>query len=535
MDIDKRVKIVLLETSTETISQIEDFYTKVFQSLKFNCSFNLVDSNPKNFEGKKSVFRNGVVDVFISDLSLGNTGQDNYDGLDLISGLKRRYPDLLIIANSMTNVTHYQTADRIPSFDLFVHKRKMNDERYSKYIVERISKLFKKNIYLHVDFENSVLSNSYSQLPKRIELENLLRSITFSSIKSVERTAVCKVVLKKIEGGMSKSQVYRLFGYTKNGLPTINVILKISRRKDAEIEYHNYLQYVKWYLPYTWRPEVLSSAYWNEIGGICYSHAFNDDVSFNSLTHFIKSKDIDKMNYVIDYIFNPVNQTWYHESNVRERKSITSYYQKKWINGRSNPDIAIRKIIYSIGNTKIKIVNHDLMEINNEKYTNPGVDLLGKLRGSFLTCICHGDLSSNNILISENHVTFIDFQDTGIGHIFEDFVSIELSLRLYYKLDMEFLELLLEERSLIRNTLITINDNANPKFNISDPIRRIRKRAFSNFFPQNNNGKKHIRNYLYALAISAYGMLRKPYLEIWQKHQLLALTLAANKELSLLE
>ena len=58
-------------------------------------------------------------------------------------------------------------------------------------------------------------------------------------------------------------------------------------------EKENYLKYVKWYLPYTWRPELIGYAETKEIGALCYSFIYNDEVSFKSLTEYIKEKDLN--------------------------------------------------------------------------------------------------------------------------------------------------------------------------------------------------------------------------------------------------
>jgi hypothetical protein len=531
------VRIVILEPTKFAKDGIKEFYSEIFGKLGYEASFTEITASSKDFEGNKSVFRNEVVDLFVTDLSLGEFDSGDYGGLDIIAAIKRKYPDVLVIANSSRNVTYLDTSGRVPSFDLFVQKQRRNDEKYKKYITERVSDLFKRNIYLQVDYENSIIDDKYKESTKRVELENLLRIITFSCIGVTKRTCVARVRLEKIEGGMSKSEVYRLYGYTYNDLPCVNVVLKISLRGHAEIEYKNYLQYVKWYLPYTFRPELLSHAYWNEIGCICYSYAFNDNEGFNSLTYFIRKGELERVNNVIEQIFNPKYKTWYHGTNVKEEKDITKYYHAKWLN-RSSPDNNIRQIILQSG-INDTFFNDNQFRINGKRFIMPGPYLTGHPRGgTFLTCICHGDLSSNNILLSDSGiVTFIDFQDSGIGHIFDDFIVLELSLRMYFRSENNFVNLLDEELELIKYTLLSEGDSSiNSSFSISDSVRRIRKRAFENFFPESKyNHKQQTINYLYGLAVSSYGMLRKEHFQMWQKQQLLALTLAATTELYKLE
>jgi hypothetical protein len=530
------LNVVILETKFISLTGLKDFYLEVFNQLKYELDFVVITPDPSNFDGNKNVFKNNIVDIFITDLSLGRTDTDNYDGLDIIVNVKQKYPDLYIIANSSTNIKHLDTSSKIPSFDLFVHKRKMNDAKYKQYIKCQIEKNLKKNVFLTVDYEMSDTINIYNE-PQKIELENLLRTITFTTHSSDQRTAVSRVVLKKIGGGMSKSKVFRLFGFTLDNIQCINVLIKLSSSDSGYTEYNNYLQYVKWYLPYTWRPEILSYATWNRMSCICYSFAFNDEVEFHKLTHYIIKKDLDKFNFVVDKIFDPKYRTWYHPKNVRKGRSITEYYHNKWIEGRANPDSRINQIISTIRDHRIKIINDNLIKIDDLNYTAPGILLIGQPRGEFLTCICHGDLNSENILISaDNQITFIDFQDTGIGHIFDDFISLEISLRLHLITNLDFFTLLKNEKSSIQNSFFKDETNIeNPEFIIEESILKIRKLAFQNFFPEKNFCTDDIANYLFALSISSYGMLRKDHFENWQKIQLLAILFASTYELSILE
>jgi hypothetical protein len=77
------------------------------------------------------------------------------------------------------------------------------------------------------------------------------------------------------------------------------------------------------------------------------------------------------------------------------------------------------------------------MVIGGISYPSPERALFARFRRPGATTICHGDLNGNNVVVAERgrYITFIDFQDTGRGHVFEDFVALESSARLYFKSD----------------------------------------------------------------------------------------------------
>ena len=316
------VNIMILEMSKKTQASLQDFYVTIFDRLGYDVDIEFL--NDENSQGEPLIADQIACDVFITDLSLGS--EKSYDGLSVCKRIKQNNPDVLVIANSRTNVTFAEAASHIPSFDCFVYKPKMLDESYRSYICSEISIKFRKNVFLVS--ENITLDKSKILKKKNgaIKLESMLRRITFTSHDVSKDDAVSKVELSIVEGGYSGSEVFRMSSYTESGLKCINAVLKISVKEDYYKEKENYLKYVKWYLPYTWRPELIGYAETKEIGALCYSFIYNDEVSFKSLTEYIKEKDLNKLNIVIEKIFSPRFSRWYHNNNFAEVGNITKYY-----------------------------------------------------------------------------------------------------------------------------------------------------------------------------------------------------------------
>ncbi len=489
------------------IKGLTEFYSKLFKELGYQSDIAVAGVDHIDI----NIFEKQVVDVFICDLSFGK--DDSYEGLNVIQRIKREYPDLLVIANSSKNITHTTSASKIPSFDIFVHKSKIYDRKYKNYILQRLGELFKRNVYGKIDFDHSDVTKTFRDDKSKLAIESIIRTITFTSHTADSSTSVDKVILEPLEGGMSGSEVYRLTSYTKNGLQCINSVLKISSPKNAKKEKENYLNYVKWYLPYTWRAELIGFALSKNIGALCYSFVYNDDVKFNSLTHYIKKISKEHIYFAIENIFRPKFQRWYHDKNVQTDTNITEYYHHKWFENRVDAEPFFMSIVRDFD-----LSNPNYVNIKGVIYPMPNGFLLGIHRGIFKTCICHGDLNSNNILISNNNdLSFIDFQHTGRGHVFEDFVVFECSLRFYANFDITFTDLIDHEIQL-SNGIIT-------ELPFSKEILLLRKYAIE------TTKYCDIDNYYLAIALCCYRLLRISKLRPWQNEQLTACLLANMKML----
>ena len=287
------VKLAMLETSHVGIDSLEQFYKMIFLRLGYETEVFRISSEDESSHNGSGVFEDKPIDVFVSDLSLGK--QDTYDGLTVIKKIKRAFPNLLVIANSMTNVTFVEAASHIPSFDLFICKSKMLDKVYQNYILEKLKRLFARNVYLD-DYDLDLSKSKFFRKKRgHLQLIDILKIITFTSNNVDESTSVKKIVLSPIFGGYSSSEVYKLSAYTSSNLKCINAVLKISSNKSYIEERENYLKYVKWYLPYTWRPELMGCAETKDYGALCYSFVYNDEVPFKSLTECLRDDDIDKL------------------------------------------------------------------------------------------------------------------------------------------------------------------------------------------------------------------------------------------------
>ena len=170
------------------------------------------------------------------------------------------------------------------------------------------------------------------------------------------------------------------------------------------------------------------------------------------------------------------------------------------------------------------------IKISGKAYTAPERALFSSFRLGGTTTICHGDLNSNNVIVPlrGRGITFIDFQDTGRGHVFEDFVALESSVRLYFKVDatarLTLDQLIDAEKALLESPTKGRSPTPSP-LPYESLVQRIRESARA-VFPDVEDIE-----YVYALAAFHYRLIRIKELSLPQKTRLLGCMFASIDKL----
>lgn len=490
------VKIALLENNVLGSKTVRDSYVNLLKDL-FSCNF-------IEFSEKDSLIKyikEHIIDIIISDLSLGN--KEDFDGLDLVSDIKENYPDILIIGNSAGEPTYRQTSSKLPTFDIYIDKAKLfNDNtEYKKYIKDLIKTKFNKNTSVKIG-ENSNISKTFQSREDR-DLVSIIQQCTYTGISNKDdNTHISYVTLQPLEGGRSKSDVYKLEAFLSDPkMECLPAVLKISEHKKLKEELLNYDKFVKWLLPYTWRVDILGTGFTKEWGAVCYSFILSGKKDFNSLTYYIEDKNDEMINFVCNEIFSIDKQKWYQI--IRKEESISKrYFDRYFPCGDCNTEShRFRTYIQQFFNDAVYSPNE--VTVNNQQYPIPFENLFAnaeKKNQEYSICIIHGDLNGNNIIISENkQILFIDFQDTGFGHVFEDFIALECSIRLSYPIEVDK-----SKSTDYLNFELNIENDFETSFDskYKEHINNIRKLAFENFKTENK------KNYYYGLAAYAFRLLR---------------------------
>jgi hypothetical protein len=520
----KKVNILYIECAAmgnPSLNDYKAFIVSIFQAVNHEAYIEIYDQKPD----RKNIARiidDKKIDVIICDLSLGTTMNENSLGLTLVKELKTEFPEIVICGISGKDIGYRDTTNpkNLPTFDLFISKVRYTEEKYKDYIIEEMRRIFRSNTEIEIIKDGlTVEEEKFVDQPFFIRL---LKLITFTTHESGPGTNIKTVTLSSTSGGYSSSFVFKMSCQTANGEKVINSILKCSRIKYAHQEMNNYLNYVKWYLPYTWRPEVLSCAFGKDYGMICYSFAYNAEKAFSSITDKIKTADYGKVDEAIEKIFGTKTQKWYSEDKWPPvNVPVNHYYHNIYFqNGRNKPFEFIENLIMNLGGHK----KNDEYHIFNATFPTVEKLITESITHSYRECICHGDLNTNNILTSDEseELIFIDFQETKEGHVFHDFVVFEMCFRIYCETGFSFEKLLEIETEAVNDNFEAIGQYGK----IWDRVKRVRELAKENF------PNEEIKTYYYGMAMRAFRLFRShEKFEPWQLEAILSVLLANLKKL----
>lgn len=518
------LNILLLEPIVDFHDDYKEHYTEFFHSVGYNSNISCVEDE----KALRKAIDQDIVNIIIFDLYYTT---EDWAGLIIIQGIKRDFPEIFCIGNSRADVSYRQTATKWPSFDMFIDKGGFisKDKVYISQLQNEFLNKFHINPNVKIDSQSNIDPKFRSGKYKN-ELISLLSQSTFSSHKcDILINGNC-IMLTPLSGGRSGSYVYKLtFKNNDEKINAVACVLKISKKEFALKEIDNYNKYVKWVLPYSWRVDLLGTGFTKNFGALCYSFVLSEYEEFDSLTKHIEQMDNDTINLVIKKIFNPQKKRWYSAEFIHLGKNINERYLNRYFHNITTKNETSDKFIDYCQKIFDKILFNKLhIELYGKKCKLPIERLFGQPNGSYQSCICHGDLNSNNVIVSKNNeVIFIDFQSTGVGHVFEDFITLEMSIRLHYNIEnlnknnlYNWEEIMQYENQL--NTCCKI-ESLPAMYQL---IYNIRKLAILNF------PNERFENYYFGLAAFCCRLLR---VTTFSKYQIGMILITIINSLSMLD
>ena len=358
--------------------------------------------------------------------------------LNLVSdqALRGLYPDLFVIGTSRGEYHNKLIDARQPSFHMFLDRQALfgGQKRYLELSQRRFLEDFGVETNVRITNLDTLSAGPFAKAGLKRELVSLIRQIMFSGHSPDDLMHPDEVTLEPMGGGLSGSQVFKMISRnSKSGIVCVPAVVKISALDEAQQELDNYHRFVKWGLPYTWRVDLLGSGSTRHYGAIAYSFILSDLHRFEPLTDALRKQENERVAEVVNTLFSPEMRRWYGDPLIRLEENIVERYVGRYFRGTEAQSVAEKRFAEVTQKAFGGQLNGNSVQIGNRKFDQPGTALFGFPMGEYRSCICHGDLNSNNVMLAENGQTiFIDFQETGRGHVFEDFVTMEASIRLYH-------------------------------------------------------------------------------------------------------
>ena len=370
-------------------------------------------------------------------------GKNKTAGIRIIAETRRQYPDCLFCLLTSHTIHVEALGAYVPNPDIIISKIYLGSADYSQELKTFFESRLKRSPIRRVDLTFDLKKHQ----PRHPNKKALTEAELFSMIEQCidtgrdgKESGLSSVSLSPVPGGASGSGVYELRVLRDGKVTKVPAILKISDRSNAIKEHQNYVQYVKWRLPYTWRVDVLGTGLTGEFGAICYSYAAGGGGSPRPINSFIRDGQLDVIDRVIRTILDSDNQTWYAEDRQTDQDARDYFVSDRFYIGgnRQREEFQSQFLDYlaeSARENNIPAYHDDgHFILNGRKYPRPNKLLFSRNWGPVKECVCHGDMNGGNIMYAggDSSVVFIDFQRTGYWYLFRDFISFESSTRLEF-------------------------------------------------------------------------------------------------------
>jgi hypothetical protein len=316
---------------------------------------------------------------------------------------------------------------------------------------------------------------------EREEVLSLIRCLIKLPNVSIAQSGFHAGTLTLLSGSRSTAHVFKLTplfrpGHQVKGPP---VIVKITSHADGIAEKANYDNFIRPFIPGAFRPELLGFSERDDRFGLCYSFVGNaDGTRMDTITDYLHRSDLTNLEYFLSSFSYLVRDTWYSSQLIRKESDIARRYLDQYFCGMSEA----RKEEAMLSNCAARYFGarqqNGGCSIGNTWFPSPHrVVFEPELKQVYHSCILHGDLNTDNIIASHDQarLALIDFRHTGRGHVYEDMVALEASLRINYPPNATFNEILEIEQQIALGRRQPHNDP------YITSIRKIRDTAVGHF------------------------------------------------------
>jgi CheY-like chemotaxis protein len=386
----------------------------------------------ETFEEALACLHTGYFHLAVIDICLDLSQGESRQGLELLQEIKQMGLCELLPVIVITQYGDYSLMKRLHEIaDNYLYVEK--ESGYIAKLLTQIHQVFTNKIPINFDLE--FLANSAQQLERCIEYikqtddtqipRDVLLPQVFDLIRKMFRDAK-NVMLDRVAEGLSGAAVLRARPTYSQGLPR-PVVIKIGLRNKVEREAQNYQKHVRLFLTGNCTTQ-LDAFYTRDLGGLLYT--LNLAGESKNLKEFFESKSASEIVRALTHLFKETCAPWYRSHKAARYANLRDSYLEAF-DLKDKPQripSEIQALHPEIDWTAPRVTLAPLIG----EYPNPLMWLKDE-RAAWMpvaTCITHGDLHADNILINEHgECWLIDFYRTYPSHILRDFVILETDLK----------------------------------------------------------------------------------------------------------
>lgn len=518
----RQVRVLICEFSSVHHQNLKAGFSRAFEYAGYEADVRVAG----DIDDAVSQLERFPYEVLVTDLSFN---EHLSVGLRFIQKIKQQYPELFVVACSSSAPTYDDTRTMRPSFDLFVPKRVVLTPAEND--LQDLGNTLRTSLAQLCGFDVEVLGTSLSLLkisgrsiPER-DVKSLISQVFGDLGATAEQFQPTKVTLKPITGGYSGSLVTlaELNGEDP-ALRYVKTVLKFSEVEWATSEATNFKRYAKWMLPFNKRVELVGEGRTRKFGAVAYAFVFGGESDIFNLTEVIENGDIELLNRYLGVIFDEELINFYNATSLKSDVHAGQHYRARYF-----PDSRMSQTEEKFTSTVSRDFKADKKgndyEIDGVTYPDPFRIIFSGIEKSFSLSVCHGDFNSNNIMCADaDRVAYIDFQDTGPGHVLQDFAALEHSIRLNWRVGIaserrpRYSDLLKYEAQILG--LIPLRGGKDGYHRRCHELRRLTRERFPSLEEW---------EYPFATGALALKLLRLPSLTDAQRRKLTACALISTK------
>lgn len=411
------------------------------------------DTRAETFEEARQYLRSEYFHLAVIDVCLDSSQGESQQGLGLLQEMKQMRLCELLPVIIITAYGSYELLKRLlegVAVDGYVEK----EPGYIAGLLAKIHQVFADKI--PINFELEFLADSEQQLERCVEYihqadnetrirHDVLVPQAFDLIRKMFRSAK-SVMLDPLAEGLSGAAILRAHPTYSQGL-TRPIVAKIGRRAKVEKEQQHYQDNVRLFLTGNCTTQ-LETFYTRDMGGLLYT--LNLTGVYKDLKEFFEFESAATIVGALENLFRKTCAPWYGNRKAARYANLRDLYLEAFELTDKPQRIPheIKELHPEIDWTAKRIA---LAPLNGD-YPNPLLWLANE-RVAWMpvcTCVTHGDLHANNILINANgECWLIDFYRTYPSHILRDFVILETDLKYRVMGDVTPSDFVTFERALL--------------------------------------------------------------------------------------